>query len=211
MSAFLPSWMGSWARSMVRWLQQVCSRELYSTHPSLMIAIEPQPTSSRWRALTHRSIRTLYPGLEEYAVSELITTMLRWSAAVFDVSGCSSKDKSDSSNSTLRSQLRRIAEAAYKLSLVTREDILSTNFEAVIVESGVAFDSANMCNAFADGYDGAGGKAGERVLCTTELGLKCITRRGKNYLEGTEADAFERRLLLQPKVVLEEAVDAIIG
>ncbi|KIP05864.1 hypothetical protein PHLGIDRAFT_107713 [Phlebiopsis gigantea 11061_1 CR5-6] len=177
-----------------------------------MATAEPQPTSSRWRALTHRSIRSLYPGLEEYAVSELVTTMLRWSAAVFDVSGCSPKDKSDASSSTLRSQLRRIAEAVYKLALVTREDILSTNFEVVLVESGGAFDGVSMCNAFAEGHDGAHGRAGDKILCTTELGLKCTTRRGKGQTERESVDEmFERRTLLQPKVVLEEAVDAILA
>jgi hypothetical protein len=188
-----------------------------SFHPdrALIRRSEPQPTSSRWRSLAHRSIRTLYPGLEEYAVTELVTTMLRWSAAVFDVSGCSPKDRSDSATSTFRTQLRRIADAVYKLSLVTREEILSTNFEIMLVESGVTFDVANMSNAFSGGHSAGHSKDGEKVLCTTELGLKCITRRGKNSApltrsEGADADTFERRVLLQPKVVLEEAVDAIV-
>lgn len=141
--------------------------------------------------------------------------MLRWSAAVFDVSGCSPKDKSDSATSTFRSQLRRIAEAVYKLSLVTREEILSTNFEVVLIESGLLFEGVSMSNAFADGHATGRSKDGEKVLCTTELGLKCITRRGKNYAppakDGSDTDAFERRILLQPKVVLEEAVDAILA
>lgn len=174
---------------------------------------EPQPTSSRWRALTHRSIRSLYPGLEEYAISELVTTMFKWAAAVFDVSGCSPKDKSDASMSTLRSQLRRIAEAVYKLSLVTREDILSTSFEVILAENGASFESANMSNAFSDGHAPRASREGEKVLCTTELGLKCVTRRGKTHTpsERDEGELFERRMLLQPKVVLEEAVDAIVG
>lgn len=141
--------------------------------------------------------------------------MHRWAAAVFDVSGCSPKDKSDASNSTLRSQLRRIAEAVYKLSLVTREDILSTNFEVVLVESGGVFDNVIMSNAFAEGHETGDNKTGEKVLCTTELGLKCSTRRGKsqaaNERDGAEGETFERRVLLQPKVVLEEAVDAIVA
>ena len=29
----------------------------------------------------------LYPGLEEYAVTELVTTMLRWSSSVFTLCG----------------------------------------------------------------------------------------------------------------------------
>ena len=149
-------------------------------------------------------------------MSELVTTMLRWSAAVFDVSGCSPKDKSDASTSTLRSQLRRIADAVYKLSVVTREEILSTNFEVVLVESGAVYEHMSMSNAFVEGHAPSSSREGEKVLCTTELGLKCITRRGKNYApQGKDstlnADSFEHRILLQPKVVLEEAVDAIVA
>lgn len=140
--------------------------------------------------------------------------MLRWSATLFDISGCP-RDKSDASNSTLRSQLRRIAEAVYKLSLVTREDILSTNFEVVLVESGGMFDGASMYNSFAEGPNASDNKTGEKVLCTTELGLKCSTRRGKSQSfpekDATDSELFERRMLLQPKVVLEEAVDAIVA
>lgn len=178
--------------------------------------IEPQPTSSRWRALTHRSIRTLYPGLEDYAVSELVTTMLRWTSAVFSVSGCSSSASHDSKDpvpSNLRAQLRRVAEAVYKLAKVTREEILSTSFEVMLVESGGSFESADMANAFQEFHSlPSPNPAGDRVLCTTELGLKCVTRKGKNSTSaGTEGDGdvFERRVLLQPKVVLDSAVDAL--
>ncbi|KAI0635902.1 hypothetical protein C8Q77DRAFT_600828 [Trametes polyzona] len=204
---------------------------------SHMQASEPQATSSRWRALTHRSIRMLYPGLEEYAVTELVTTMHRWTSAVFMLCGSGSSPTSGPDASSLLAQLRRIAEAVYKLARVTREDILSTAFEVLVVEGGVPFEPRRMLNKMregeADELDLANGHGhghghgmalnghghgkthtgeGGRVLCTTELGLRCVTRRetrSSTIEPGADMDAFESRLLLLPKVLLDSAMDVI--
>ncbi|PIL35607.1 hypothetical protein GSI_02335 [Ganoderma sinense ZZ0214-1] len=215
-----------------------------------MQTTEPQATSSRWRALTHRSISMLYPGLEEYAVTELVTTMFRWSTAVFTL--CGSANAPTASDASLHTQLRRIAEAVYKLARVTREDILSTTFDVLIVDSGTPFEPGRMLNKMREGEhdadehgsqtadvglglnpnanrsgmligadvdlhgsaDGSGAQDSGRVLCTTELGLRCVTRRDLKSTSGfpeagAEADLFESRLLLQPKVLLDSAMDVI--
>ncbi|KAI0749351.1 hypothetical protein C8Q80DRAFT_1100411 [Daedaleopsis nitida] len=197
---------------------------------------EPQATSSRWRALTHRSIRMLYPGLEEYAVTELVTTMFRWSSSVFTL--CGSSNAPSAADSSLHTQLRRIAEAVYKLARVTREEILSTTFEVLVVDSGVSFEAGRMLNKMREGehdgdehgsqlssftdmthhalVNGSGNGAPDsgRVLCSTELGLRCVTRRDTRASTvspeaGAESDAFETRMLLLPKVLLDSAMDVI--
>ena len=53
-----------------------------------------------------------------------------------------------------------------------------------------------------------------RVLCTTELGLRCVTRREARAsvyasAEGDGASPFESRMLLLPKVLLDSAMDVI--
>ncbi|KAJ3537020.1 hypothetical protein NM688_g6750 [Phlebia brevispora] len=182
-----------------------------------MQMIEPQPTSSRWRALTHKSIRSLYPGLEEYAVSELVTTMMRWSGTIFAMSGCrlptSDCKEKETVPMSLRAQLRRIAEAVFKLARITREEILSTSFEVILAESGQPFVSSAMLNALDEHRHGANNEhiTPGNVLCTTELGLRCITKKGRPGSGGIldVEDAFERRILLQPKVVLDSTVDAL--
>lgn len=171
----------------------------------------------------------LYPGLEEYAISELVTTMLWWSASVFTVSGCSSppvdgKDSKDPiAGANLCAQLRRIAEAVYKLANVSREEILSTSFEVALVQSGDPFEDALMTNKMRDYEVFVADEAerpasphartdGGKVLCTTELGLRCVTRKANTAQmqeEGVEGELFESRTLLLPKVVLHSAVDAI--
>ncbi|KAF8626106.1 hypothetical protein AX17_006602 [Amanita inopinata Kibby_2008] len=55
-----------------------------------MALAEPQPTSSKWRALTHRNIHALYPNLDDSATNKLAESMIRWAADVFLISGCAS-------------------------------------------------------------------------------------------------------------------------
>lgn len=181
--------------------------------------------------------------------------MLKWSSSVFTLCGGScapggapqSKDVLPQlmNSPTLKAQLRRIAEATFKLSSVTREDILSTAFEVVLVDNGNVYDDVAMDNAFREIHFGAHGpsvngglnggmgngngnengsqskvaaaKTG-KVLCTTELGLRCVTRQGKTSIPGevldaegkvSQRDLMETRILLPPKVVLDSAVEAL--
>jgi hypothetical protein len=87
-----------------------------------------------------------------------------------------------------------------KLAQVTKEEILSTNFEVVAVNYTESFDSKTMQDPF-----GEYGPSEGSVLCTTELGLRLSTRIS---VESGPSD-FERRLLLRPKVLLESAMDVL--
>lgn len=205
--------------------------------------------------------------------------MLKWSSTIFTLCGISppipnginntvhlppppTKDIVPHLNSpTLKGQLRRIAEATFKLAKVIREDILSTVFEVILVESGNSYDETGMINTFKDvplgphaapngngnvsgtlgplaalgnlgsqnnaitmksGKNGIAAGDKNKVLCTTELGLRCVTKKGKSGINGEAAevldvegkstrslDVFETRVLLQPKVVLDSAMDAL--
>jgi hypothetical protein len=53
-------------------------------------------------------------------------------------------------------------------------------------------------------------QAGERVLCTTEVGLVCSTRTDGDR-EGSGAEKVQRMVLLKPKVVLESVTRALEG
>ena len=170
---------------------------------------EVQSTSSRWRALTHRHIQEVHPRLEEFAVNDLVDTIFRWSSDIFIISGCSNPQKASCSLEGLRArfgaQVRRIANAVFKLAKITREDIMSTNFEVVAVEHGQAFDGQEMTDAFEDYGTSLGA-----VLCTTDLGLSCSARKSTGGLGHAQHEAFvDRRLLLRPKVVLDSVVDVL--
>jgi hypothetical protein len=173
----------------------------------MIICSEPQPTSSRWRALTHKFIHSLEPELQELAVNDLVDAMFRYSLDVFTVAGGVHAENGTSLKDSLRlrfsTQVQRIARAVCKLAQVTREEIMSTDFQALAIEHGSVFDGKRMADVFGD-Y----GPSRGTVLCTSELGLSATTRRSSGDVDSAEG-IIERRLLLQPKVVLESVVDVL--
>ncbi|KJA20587.1 hypothetical protein HYPSUDRAFT_142005 [Hypholoma sublateritium FD-334 SS-4] len=179
---------------------------------SSMHRAEPQPTSARWRALTHQHIHTIYPTLTDYSVGELTDTILRWCTDIFLLANCQSSLPPPTPAAQLRSmyadQIRRISRAVMRLASVTREEIMSTSFEVTIADPSGDFMGREMVDAF-----GEYGESRGKVLATMELGLKCITRvsHGVGRIVGGEDGeaAFEQRLLLQPKVVLESVLEVL--
>ncbi|KIY67290.1 hypothetical protein CYLTODRAFT_411251 [Cylindrobasidium torrendii FP15055 ss-10] len=178
-----------------------------------MYMAESQPMSSRWRALTHRHIHTMYPYLSDYSVNELSETMYRWTADILYIAGCPTTDRTAlSSREGMRTrfaeQISRIAKTVARLAQVTREEIMSTRFEIIAVENDGAFDARRMCDAF-----GEYGSSRGSILITTEVGLRCNTRRDSTQSSSTEGTAavheIEQRILLQPKVVLDTVVDLL--
>ncbi|KIJ67004.1 hypothetical protein HYDPIDRAFT_174280 [Hydnomerulius pinastri MD-312] len=173
-----------------------------------MFQTEPQPTSSRWRALAHKHIHELHPELNDYATNEMTETIFRWTLDVFLICGSTNPQPTASSREAFRSrfgaQVKRISKSACRLAQITREEIMSTSFEVVGADSGRMFDAQEMMDAFED-Y----GTSKGAVLCTTELGLRCSTRKVATESVAPSEEATDRRLLLRPKVVLESAVDMI--
>ncbi|TFY66802.1 hypothetical protein EVG20_g4287 [Dentipellis fragilis] len=168
-----------------------------------MHATEPQATSSRWRSLTLQHIRALYPRLQENAINDFVDNIVRGCIDIFTLCYCTNTDIPLTSKDALKarfgSQIRHIAHAACKVAHITKEETMSTNFEIVLAEQSKPFDQTTMINAFA-GYDVAGGS----VLATTELGLRCSTRKtAKLSSFGPVGEIVERKTLLQPKVILE--------
>ncbi|TFY76404.1 hypothetical protein EWM64_g7607 [Hericium alpestre] len=174
-----------------------------------MHSIEPQATSSRWRALTLNHLRALHPRLEEQTVNDFVDTIARVCADIFALCCCKSADVALTSKEAVKErfgdQARHIAQAASKLGHIVKEETMSTSFEVVLVEQAKTFDPATMSNAYA-GYDAAGGA----VLCTTELGLRCSTRKTDKVLPlAGGGEAIERTTLLQPKVILESVAQLL--
>ena len=82
---------------------------------------------------------------------------------------------------------------------MTKQQVLSTNFEVISVEVGREFERKHMVNLFDEYYaGGAKDGTGERVLCTTEVGLRCFSGGG-----------VDERTLVQPTVILESVVQVI--
>ncbi|KAF9647982.1 hypothetical protein BDM02DRAFT_3097205 [Thelephora ganbajun] len=162
-----------------------------------MCSSEPQATSSRWRSMTHRYITTLFPTLEEQALDDLVDDALRWSMDILTLSG--TPIPKDNLRNRFEPQLRRVAQSVLRIAAVTKEQVLSTNFEVISAEVGRDFERRRMVNLFDEYYTGGAKDGnGERVLCTTEVGLKCCS-----------GDGVDERTLIQPTVILESVVQVI--
>jgi hypothetical protein len=170
--------------------------------------LEPQATSSRWRALTHTHLRALNPRLEEAAVQDFITQILRAWADVLILCGCAPSEVTvDALRPHFGAQTHRVVRSACDLARVLHEDIMSTNFQVVLVEQGRAFDPSCMTNAF-----GGFGKSSGAVLCSTELGLRCSTKRNARAVADSLVEgAIDKTMLLLPKVILEGVADILDG
>jgi len=163
---------------------------------------ELQPTSARWRALTHRHIYELTPNIGKTAVNDVVDATMRGVANILTAAGLGEVDDHVAVlQSDFEPNLRRIASSASRVSRVIRECTVSTEFHAVFVEPGKDFNPLTMENLY-DGY----GEAKGRVLCTTEMGLQCFTNTRKDEGDG---NSIERRVVLKPKVLLESVLQLL--
>ncbi|KAF8126543.1 hypothetical protein EV363DRAFT_1114790, partial [Boletus edulis] len=167
-----------------------------------MFQSEPQPTSSRWRALAHKHIHGLHPELADYAVNEMTDTIIRWSLDLFLICGYTGPQSNPSFREAFctrfGSQVKRISKSACRVAQIIREEIILTNFEVIGADSGRTFDAQEMVDY---------GTPRGTVPCTTELGLRCSTNKATNLEpSASREENIERQLLLRPKVILELAV-----
>lgn len=158
--------------------------------------------------MAHKHIQELHPELADYAVNEMTETIFRWSFDLFLICGSTSPQSTSSSREAFRArfgtQVKCISKSACRIARIIKEEIMSTSFEVVGADSGRAFDAQEMTDVFEE-YGAPRGA----VLCTTELGLRCSTRKATTEPSASREENVERRLLLRPKVILESAVDML--
>ncbi|KAH8994911.1 hypothetical protein EDB92DRAFT_1973104 [Lactarius akahatsu] len=169
---------------------------------------EPQATSSRWRALTLTHLRVLNPRLEEAAIHDFITQILRAWADVLVLCGCAPSELTlDALRSRYGPQTQRVVRSACALAQVLHEEVMSTNFEVILAKQGHEFDTSCMANAF-----GTFGETSGTVLCSTELGLRCSTKKNaRAAADGLVEGTVDQTMLLLPKVILEGVADILDG
>ncbi|KAI9512088.1 hypothetical protein F5148DRAFT_1166124 [Russula earlei] len=178
------------------------SNELFLQLHTRMHAVEPQATSARWRALTLAHLRALNPQLEEAAVHDFITQILRAWADVLILCGCSPSELNlDILRSRFGAKTERVIRSACALARILHEDIMSTNFEVILSQQGRTFDATCMINAF-----GTFGESSWRgVVPNRNLGYGAAAAGG--LVEGS----VDSTMLLLPKVILEDVADVLDG
>src|SRR6266850_5115360 len=170
--------------------------------------LEPQATSARWRALTLTHLRAINPRLEDAAVQDFITQILRAWADVLVLCGVAQSELTlDVLRPRFGAQTQRVVRSACALARILHEEIMSTKFEVILTEQGRAFDPSCMTNAF-----GELGESSGAVLCSTELGLRCVTKKNARVaVDGLFEGSMDTKMLLLPKVILEGVADVLDG
>jgi len=99
-------------------------------------------------------------------------------------------------------RLAEVAKLAIQLNRAVAEETAPNDLEVICLDQGIRFDSARMDNAYGDGSpekDGNKLECGEDILCTSELGLRKVTKLAES-MESMEK--WNEIILLKPKVVL---------
>ena len=149
----------------------------------------------RWRALTHKYAKQGMPNLAD----ELTKMFLGDVRNLFVVAG-SSTTQTETLIARTRDSLRAIVDAAIRLRTAINEDVISCDYETVLIHPSDMFDPANMEDAFPDAKPSSAPNA-KNVLCTAGLGLRCCRKR-----EGNANTQWEVTVLQKPQVILQSAI-----
>ena len=151
----------------------------------------------RWRTLTHRYAKQGMPNLINELTKMLVTDM----SNLLVVAGCS-VGQVDALMARKRDDLRRIVTAGIKFREAIGEEIISCDFETILVHPGDAYDGATMEESYDINMKSVRFEEGtaRKVLCTAGLGLR---RCKKVTSEGKPESQWEVSLLHKPKVILD--------
>ncbi|KAG1824475.1 uncharacterized protein BJ212DRAFT_528756 [Suillus subaureus] len=177
------------------------NRMLASTYERMRCG-EAQAISGRWRALTSAYAHN-------HEESQLIASVTPYLTGHFSnimlAAGCSVEPEilRASVEKKLSDRIILLFKLALQLNKIMMEEITSADLRTVTVPFETTYSAEQMEDAYVDGDPAAGGV---RVLCTTDLGLRRITR-----LATSGDKQWDDKLLLKPKVALKTVVDSMDG
>lgn len=177
------------------------NRMLASTYERMRCG-EAQAISGRWRALTSAYAHN-------HEESQLIASVTPYLTGHFSnimlAAGCSVEPEilRASVEKKLSDRIILLFKLALQLNKIMMEEITSADLRTVTVPFETTYSAEQMEDAYVDGDPAAGGV---RVLCTTDLGLRRITR-----LATSGDKQWDDKLLLKPKVALKTVVDSVDG
>jgi len=98
-------------------------------------------------------------------------------------------------------RIKAISKVSLRLNQVLKEEITSSDLELQRPQPTIVFDPSGMEDI---GGEPVLRQQADRVLCTTEMGLRRVVRQTKE-----NRSCFDSVLLLKPKVALESVVDSM--
>ncbi|KAG1846567.1 hypothetical protein DFJ58DRAFT_663757 [Suillus subalutaceus] len=177
------------------------NRMLHSTYERMRRS-EAQAISGRWRALTSAYTHN-------HEESQLIASVMPYLTGHFSnvmlAAGCSVEPEilRASVEKKLSDRIVLLFKLALQLNKIMMEEITSADLRTVTVPFETTYSVEQMEDAYVDGDPAADGV---RVLCTTDLGLRRMTR-----LTTSGDKQWDDKLLLRPKVALKTVVDSMDG
>lgn len=155
---------------------------------------EDQAVSGRWRALTRRHLQRMLaeePDLTIYMVNAFVNIILtaRWHN--------DSTALQEYLIETFGHKIGEVLEKAKKLNKAIGEEIIQCDLEALYITPDMVYTEMTMEVV---GDEQIGGSGGDRVLCTTKLGLVKAVKTPGWVGEWVEA------MLMKPTVILRSDV-----
>ncbi|PCH36684.1 hypothetical protein WOLCODRAFT_20686 [Wolfiporia cocos MD-104 SS10] len=163
---------------------------------------ERQGVSGRWRALTRLHTKAfLHPG--DVMKTYLLERLTQYIVDIFAVSGFQVQGSPEASCAFLSNyhadRLKTLTESCLRLRQIIGEEVISGDFETLIVAPGEKFDGDHATDGYADPKADNSPTPCHRAPCTTAMGLQRVIQTG-----GTDSErALRPTILLKPVVALE--------
>lgn len=177
------------------------NRVLGSTYDRIRCG-EAQAISGRWRALTNAYASKHE---ENQLIASALPHLTRYFSNIMLAAGCSVAPDilRASVEKKLSERIVLLFKLALQLNKIVMEEITSADLITVTVPFETTYSAEQMEDAYVDGDPATGGV---RVLCTTDLGLRRMTR-----MATSGEKQWDDKLLLKPKVALKTVVDSMDG
>ncbi|EDR07695.1 uncharacterized protein LACBIDRAFT_298115 [Laccaria bicolor S238N-H82] len=157
-------------------------------------ASEEQAVTGRWRAMTQaqlRPSRSYASHIAEDLVNVLIVCGLSTSNSEYQVI---IKD--------IKHRMSLLEKAALQLRVALKEGVTSVDIEPFDISTRAQFDPTNMDDAYGDSRKERKRGDGERIMCTTDMGLRRVLT--KRSVDGQVQSYYD--VILKPKVVLASSL-----
>lgn len=169
---------------------------------------ELQAVASRWRALCSKYLRVgqkedvrAHRDHTEFSV-EIITKILYCAGATLG-----SSELVELCRKKLGDDVNRLWHSAAQLAMKTKESVLSTDYEVIIIPPGSDFDSSIAQSQGSQGQKARSSSG--KVLCTTDLGLIRSTSSPKQG--NPTKSGLDKVITMKATIVFEHEILAMLS
>ncbi|KAF5356465.1 hypothetical protein D9757_012468 [Collybiopsis confluens] len=188
MCAFTEWIMDSWCYHQRESEVEAVLQEIYE----LLRETEEQSVSARWRILTRKYVRQLFPPVEQPSLTYHIFAAC---ANILITAGLHESEQQlmDTLAARFSKQIADLVDRAIHLNNVIGDDVTSCEFVPIYCTPDVIFDPGTMEAPYSTGITG---QESDKIMCTTDLGLLRAEK-----VQGEER-TWHNSILLKPKIIM---------